>query len=210
MPFFKSIENQDGIIGVWKLTETPSELISQINLSAGDYESYQKITAIRRQTEFLATRLLLQKLIGRQAEIRYHENRKPYISGSTEKLSISHSIDFVCIFVSDKTVGIDIEQTSRPIDRVADRFLHADEKEHILSLKNQQVVGLLYWSAKEAVFKCSEIQGISFKNQIIIESFNPELSDKFTARLIFPEKTFQYQLTFESFGNNVLVYCVQQ
>ena len=210
MPFFRNIDIEDGIIGVWKLTETPTELQALIKLSDSDWEALQKIKAEQRQAEFLATRLLLKKLISKPVTIEYSSSGKPFIPGSFQKLSISHSADFACVFISMKTIGIDIEQAERQIDRVVGRFLHPEEKEHISTLNNQQFAKILYWSAKEAIFKSSERQGISFKDQIRIEPFNPETVKNFTSRLIFPEKTFHYQLSFESFENNVMVYCVQQ
>lgn len=210
MPFFKKIENKNGVIGIWKLSESSAELLSKSELSTTDSDSYKKIKAEQRQAEFLATRLLLQQIRGKKIEIGYSSAGKPFIPGSSLKLSISHSADFVCVFVSDKNIGIDVEQSSRPIDRVANRFLHPDEYKHISTLKDQQFAKVLYWSAKEAVFKSSETQGISFKDQIRIEAFNPEMGRNFVARLIFPDKTIHCQLSFESFENNVMVYSVQQ
>lgn len=209
MGFFRKIENENGLIGIWKLTEKPDELLPQIQLSKQDQNYFQQLRFKKRQTEFLATRLLLKHLFNETVQIEYLPNGKPILTGRNEKISISHSLHFVCVFISEKEIGIDIEDTTRPIDRVANRFLHTEEFNFISDLKNPQLAKVTYWAAKEAVFKCSREQGIQFNTQIRIDDFDPEKDRQFTARLLISEKNLKYRLTSEHVENNVLVYCVE-
>lgn len=206
----KKIETEDGLIGIWKLEESPEELLQRITLSADDELKYKSITHENRRCEFLASRLLLHDLLNRQIKIHYNEKGKPELKNSPLNISISHSGNFACIFLSEKRIGIDIELATRSIDRVATRFLHSEEKEHISKLNNQQLTKIIYWSAKEAIFKSSDTQGIRFNQQIRIENFDPELDQRFFANLHLPVKSMRFQLHYLSVENNVLVYCVEE
>lgn len=210
MPFFRTIKVRDGIIGTWHLTEEPYEFLNEITLGIADRERFDKIKSDKRRVEFLAARCLLNKVMSDEPQVSYSDLGKPFLENHSLNISISHSSDFVGVFLSEKNIGIDIERTDRMIDKVADRFLHPDEKVHIKQLNNQQLAKIVYWSAKEAIFKSSESQGIQFNNQIYIVPFNPELTTNFFAQLRMDNKTFRYRLSFQNFENNVLVYCVQE
>lgn len=209
MGLSNKIETEDGLIGIWKLEESPEELLPLITLSADDERKYKAITHKNRQCEFLASRLLLNDLLNRKPEIHYDEKGKPELKNTPLNISISHSGNFACVFLSEKRIGIDIELAMRSIDRVATRFLHFEEKEHISKLNNQQLAKIIYWSAKEAIFKSSDTQGIQFNQQIRIENFDPEQDRSFFANLHLPVKSTHFQLHYLLVENNVLVYCVE-
>jgi len=209
MGFHRKIETDDGLIGIWKLEEKSDDLLNQIQLSSDETERFNQIKFDRRQIEYLATRLLLNKLLDAPVRIGYEGNGKPFLKHYPGNISISHSINFVCVFISKKNIGIDVELSTRPIDRVATRFLHPDELEYISGLGNPQLAKIIYWSAKEAIFKCSPEQGIEFSKQIQIDRFDPETEKQFSAKLIFSEKILNYHLVCERIENNVLVYCVE-
>lgn len=210
MPFFNNIPNEYGSIAVWKLTENWEELLPQINLTEADQTRFEIIRSVKRRTEFLSTRILLKKTLGEHVSIDYTSNGKPVLQNSSNHISISHSADFACIFISEQRIGIDIEQGNRNIDRIADRFLHPDEKKHITQLTDSQLGKIVYWSAKEAVFKCSDAHGIRFNEQINIRNFSPEDQTEFLAKLMLPGHTTNYRLKTHLFENNVLVFCVEQ
>ena len=210
MGFFRKIENENGLIGIWKLTETPAELLGEVRLSAEELRRYENMKVERRQTEYLATRLLLTKILGNDATIVYNGIGKPFLKNQFKNISISHSINFVTVFISDQKIGIDVELATRSTDRVTSRFLHPDEEKYISGLQNQQLAKIVYWSAKEAIFKSTEEQGIQFNKQIIINNFNPDFGSHFSAQLLFSEKILKYQLTYVPVENNVMVYCVQE
>lgn len=209
MAFFSKIISTNGVIGIWKLEESPLQLLPQVRLSPQEILDYQKIKYPARQSEFLATRILYQQISKLETEIGYHASGKPFLPQRSENISVSHSRDFVCIYISEKNIGIDVEQADRMIDRVADRFLHPDEKQYIDALSNPQLAKIVYWSAKEAIFKSSEKQGIQFNTQIRIHPFNPSSELMFSAELHFHDEIINYSLNLERIENNVLVYCVE-
>lgn len=210
MSFYRKIELDDGLIGIWKLDEKPEELLNLIQLSTEELESFRKIKFERRQKEFLVIRIILSQLLNDSTRIEYLKNGKPILQDRHENISISHSQLFVCVYISGKKVGIDVELSTRPIDRVATRFLHPGELKFISGLTNQQLAKILYWSAKEAIFKCSPESGIQFSEQIRITPFYPDSETHFTGQLFISEKTLNYRLAWEQFENNVLVYCVEE
>jgi phosphopantetheinyl transferase len=210
MPFEKKINVPGGIIGIRSLIESSEILLAQHKLSETDQQRFDKLKIERRKKEFLTTRILLKNILGENQIIEYHSSGKPKLKDSKKNISISHSADFAAIYISNKKIGIDIEQTSRNIDKVATRFLHPKEKEFISDLKDQQKAKILFWSAKEAIFKCSDFQGIQFSEQIIIEPFNMELKGTFNGSLLLVEKNVKFKLHYLFLENNVMVYCVEQ
>lgn len=210
MPFEQRIITDHGTIGIWRLSDSLEELLNRYRCSDVEKERFDKIIAPRRKKEFLASRILIHELLGKKQEICYHSSGKPYLKNTSQNISISHSADFAAVYISDKNVGIDIEQTSRNIDKVATRFLHLKEKEHISKEKEPQKLSVLYWAAKEAIFKCTKSQGIQFNTQIFVEPFQLLPQGTFKGSLLLSEEKVNFELNYLFFTNNVLVYCVEQ
>jgi len=210
MPFFKNIQNKFGLIAVWKLTENWEELLPLVRLTEADKKRFDLIHSVKRRAEFLSTRILLRRTLGEHESIDYTSIGKPVLQNSQKHISISHSADFACIFIAEQRVGIDIELGKRNIERVADRFLHIEEKKHLAELPDPQLGKITYWSAKEAIFKCSDAHGIRFNEQIRVQNFSPENNAEFLAKLLLPGHTSVYRLKTHLFENNVMVFCVEQ
>ncbi len=212
MPFEEKIHTSHGDIAIWDLDDSVEELQQQSSLSDFEQQRFETFTAERRKKEFLATRILLHSLLENKDEIVYPDSTgRPFLKNSKKNISISHSLDFAVVIVSDKKIGIDIEQTNRNIDRVAKRFLHPSEQEFISKQENQQNAKILFWSAKEAIFKCSEFQGIEFNEQIIIHPFNLNKTEgEFKASLLYNKQKINYLLKYRFFKNNIMVYCIEE
>lgn len=210
MPFKETINTPFGTIGIWELTDSSEELSRLCTLSNADQQKFDSFIAERRKKEFLASRILTEQLLGKNQEIIYTNSGKPSLKNSNSNISISHSSDFACVFISDKNIGIDVEQTTRIIDKVAKRFLHPKEQEFISMLEQQQEAKILFWAAKEAIFKCTDNQGIEFNEQIFIEPFELNTEGVCRGFLKLVEKKVNFKLHYFFFKNNVLVYCVEE
>ena len=206
MPFAEKIATEAGVLGIWKLNETATDLISQFQFSDSEQKEFSKIKNEKRKLEYLATRLLLQKLLNKKAKIEYLISGKPLLKNSSLNLSISHSADFVAVIISEKKIGIDIESTNRNIGKIADKFLSKKELLQIEKSGNIQLSTTLYWSAKEAIFKCTDEDGIQFNEQICIPLFEIKKEGKFTGTL---NKKTEYKLWYKFYENNIIVYCVE-
>ncbi len=211
MPFEKTINTPNGIIGIWGLSDSSRELAKQCTLSKADLERFNGFTSERRKKEFLATRILLKKLVPGNHKIIYNKWGKPALRDHSTNISISHSADFACMFISEKKIGIDVEQTTRMIDKIADRFLHRKEREFIAGLPaNQQEAKILFWAAKEAIFKCTSKQAIEFNEQIFIDPFPLNSEGSFNGHLFLDGGTMKFKLHYTFFKDNVMVYCMEQ
>lgn len=209
MPFVKKIEIENGILGIWELTESAESLIKTFQFSEKEKEEFQKFRFEKRQTEYLATRLLLQDLLNTKTEITYTKSGKPEIKNTGQNISISHSADFVAILISKDLGGIDVENAHRNIDKVTRRFLHKTELEWAEKSGNRQFLQILLWCAKEAIYKCSNQSGVQFDTQIFIPVFEFEKTNCFNGILSAENKNGNYNLWYFYFQNNIVVYCVE-
>jgi len=209
MPFITKIQTVFGRSGVWELTESPAELLEIFLFSPLEKSEFEKISAPKRQIEYLATRLLLQKLLGRKTEIGYHPDGRPVLEESPLNVSISHSANLVVVLLSETACGVDAELKNRNIEKVAKRFLHPDELMYIESSGNRQFLQMLHWCAKEAIFKCSRQHGILFDKQIKIKPFDTANEFFFSGMLFSENTTEHFSLQFTELKNNIIVFCVE-
>ncbi len=210
MPFVKSIKVENGVLGLWKLSENSKELINIFQFSQAEKQEFSKFTGERRKTEYLATRLLLQKLFNQKTEITHINSGKPQILNSNLNISISHSADYVAVYVSEVKNGIDVENQFRKIDKVVPRFLNKNELDWIEKSNKSQFLKIMLWCAKEAIFKCSEQSGVQFNEQIFIDLFDFEKTNCFYGTLVAQNCKENYLLRYFNIQNNIVVYCVEE
>ena len=170
MPVILVNEIEDGKIGLWKITEEVYDLENSANLSEEDKLTCSGIKAIHRKKEWLATRVLLNELTGNHNSIKYFTDGRPYPANGEFNLSISHTTGFVAVIIHPTLIpGIDLELISRPVGRVARRFLSSEEYDACTEaneLSNHKL--LLHWCAKEAIFKIVPFSDIEFSTDILI------------------------------------------
>jgi phosphopantetheinyl transferase len=126
-----------------------------------------------RKVEFLGVRRLRNesKL---PSPIFYTETRKPYLDQKLNAfISISHSKKFCAFGFSSHEIGIDIEEMSPRIERIATRFVSSVEMSLISEDKILDLTKL--WTMKEAMFKLNNRTGIEFKSELIIEGKTDEI-----------------------------------
>ncbi len=114
--------------------------------------------------EILAQRILKEQFGISSALLHRDPNGRPYLTGCSLHLSISHCNKMVACAVSREPVGIDIEQI-RPIKpKLCNRVCVEEEKAYVLgdcqlaedrSCENPEVARRFFeiWTAKEAYFK---------------------------------------------------------
>ena len=209
MALLKKIETEFGVIGIWKITESLHELELKYNPSEKECSELNLISAGKRKMEFLAVRILLRELLEFTPEIIYEEAGRPKLANSPLNISISHSDDLAVVFVSEKCVGIDVENCERDISKITPRFLHPAEIEFIEKNTNKQHLKIIMWSAKEAIFKCCREQGIQFNREIIVPPFQVEENESFSGQRIGLMQISYFKLWFFYVENNVVVYCVE-
>ena len=82
------------------------------------------------------------------------EHGKPFIPDHPDiHFNISHCRKAISVVVSDKPVGIDVEEFRNFSDGLLDKSMSPTEKSEILNSDIPQEKFALYWTRKEAVFK---------------------------------------------------------
>ncbi len=144
-----SIESvvSDVRLGLWKINESMEELISMLPLGSLRHCDIDEITSRQRRKEILATRLLLNCMVGDAVGLQHDFNGKPLLDNGMN-ISISHTKGCAAVIVSSEVnVAVDVEYLSERVGRVANRLLREDEEAETLLAK------LLHWCAKETLYK---------------------------------------------------------
>lgn len=168
MPMIKFCDQQPGAWAVWQITETETEL-SALSFETCPAEIGHQV----KRLEFLAARVLLQKVSGMQGisfqGIHKNAHGKPFLSGAACPISLTHSYPFVAAQLHPRDpVGIDLEQPKEKLLRVAPRFLSHQE----LADAGKDLTKLcVYWCAKEALYKLRGTPGLNFASDLHIVPF---------------------------------------
>ena len=178
MLYLKSEIENIGVWGIWRIDESIEDLLAMFHSK----ESLTDILSIKSQSrilEKLAVRVLLKELSGNEEYICYEESGKPYLKDRNYHISISHTKGYVAVILSERcSVGIDIEQITDKVRHVQSKYI--SNKEYI-DPEQELIHLLLHWSAKEAIYKVLNIEGIELKEEVIVEQFIPEPEGVFQA-----------------------------
>lgn len=210
MAWVNQIETEDGILGLWELNNTLDELLAQFHFSATEKDVFNKMLIEKRKKEFLSVRLLTERLLHSKPEIEYNTAGRPALKNSSLNISITHSNELVAVYLSEKKIGIDAENLNRNIENIARRFLSEKEMEFAKKQENTRTTMTLFWSAKEAVYKCSGETGILFNREIRIATGDVQSNNYFYTKLVKDEKNRWFKCRAIFFKNNVVVYCVEE
>ncbi|MEY4382915.1 MAG: hypothetical protein RI995_457 [Bacteroidota bacterium] len=204
MPFyFNPIPNlpQEISMQTWEIIEdvdyylanTPPDLIGDIT---------NRTSSSQKQKESLACRFLLGNEFNRLqipiSPIIYNHEGKPVLKNEIH-FSFTHTSKFAaCALSQTNEIGIDIESNHRSKEKIAARFLNAQE----LLIFQSPLQITLSWCIKEAIYKSFGKKGLSFREQIAI-NFN---GDSFVAHVITPEKRVDFTLYYTQ--NELFTTCV--
>ncbi|MCD8176076.1 MAG: 4'-phosphopantetheinyl transferase superfamily protein [Tannerellaceae bacterium] len=168
------------IRGVWKIEENVEELLACFADPVPYITSLKEKKSDSRQKEWLAVRVLLKELTGKELCIAYHTNGAPYLTDSPYYISISHTKEYVAIILHPEyPVGIDIEYISERVCKIRDRFMSPEEIRAV-DPANEVCHLLLYWCAKETLFKVIGKEEVDFREMLHIEPFPYRTSGEFT------------------------------
>jgi 4'-phosphopantetheinyl transferase len=160
-------------LGIWKITETPEELIQLLRPDKEDGVVCSSFKNETRKKHWLSSRLLLKMMLRvENLKVMAYEFGKPNIPGFGGHFSVSHSGEYAAVILSNSDpVGIDIEMIRDKIQRVSERFLDPDELKSF-SKNNKPEVLHVYWGAKEALYKLNGKPDIDLRKDIYIEPFD--------------------------------------
>ena len=167
-------ENNQASILIWEMTESIDEIQAMLLQPELFTDDYSALTNDKRRREFLASRLALSKLFGKEVKIEYKTDGKPYIPHEETQISITHSGKWIAVMAHPTRIcGIDLECRTEKFRKLYKRFLNPDEQKYLFDETDLTKVQLA-WSAKEALFKIIGNEAVDFANHLHIEPFNTE------------------------------------
>jgi len=198
----------DARILIWEISESVEDLISALSNFDVYAADFKKPGTTNRQLEFLSVRVALNQLVGREVTVIYDINGKPFLKDKSFYISISHTKNLVAVMVHpSKRVGIDIETVSDRVLKVRNKFLSADELNHLYSDDENTKKLQIGWSAKEAVYKIIGPEAVDFKNQLRILPFESK-----SAGVLFVEHlptNNVFELSYKNTQQFNLAYCIE-
>lgn len=182
MPLFMQSTGPTCKWGIWKVDETPDELLNMLPQREMYLQGMQGFSSAHRRLEWLSVRVLLYHLLEEEKIIAYHPSGKPYLTDSSASISISHTKGYVSVIIGEpgKIVGIDIEQYGERVHKVAHKYMREDEVPSQY-LETDTWALLLHWSAKEVMFKCMDTPEVDFREHLRIHPFTVQAEGSFTA-----------------------------
>ena len=213
MPLFRKINCEKGWGGIWKITETFDELCDMLPHSACYREHAFHFAAERRRLEYVAVRLLIFTLTGEELQVEYLPSGRPFLRDRRLQLSISHTFGYAAVLFSEEyEAGLDIEVFSEIIVKLKERLIGPEE-----AAETTYEI-LLHWSAKEAVFKILDEEGIDFRKNLTVQNLScPAMPDHTEAKGDFSlyyhlsdGKTGTFPVHYETTADFVLTYAFRK
>lgn len=162
----------------------------------------------KREKEGAGVRFLLEKLLDNEVELAYYDTGKPYLKGRTEEISISHSHDMLAVIVDkQKPTGIDIELIRDKVLKITHKFLSDKELKDIAGQSIEKV--LVYWAAKETLYKIYAKKSVDFREHLFITNFDyTETGGEIISNIIMSGFEKEIKLKYMKVDEYMLVYPV--
>ncbi|MDR0603851.1 MAG: 4'-phosphopantetheinyl transferase superfamily protein [Bacteroidales bacterium] len=208
MPLYLTEEIKNvGLFSIWKLTENEEELLQLITLSQEGKHHFATLKNKKRKKEWLTNRILLNHLLGKDFSIDYLSNGKPILKEPSFFLSISHSNDFVVVFISrHKETGVDIEKIKENIASLKHKFLLPEELQS-LNTSNPFLLHV-YWGAKEAMYKMYSSYHPLFTEHLSLSDVDCQKGTA-TGKIMKEDCHKTVNIIFKQIEDNLLVCCFE-
>ena len=211
MPVCYKIVNDNFSLGLWELLEDENKLLDQFSKIAPKNEILRanEFRYPARKLEWIATRLLTYNLLNKVIPIDYDKNGKPIIGDQNFSISISHTKGMVAVIIAKNMTGIDIEMINDRVLRIEDKFMSGIERSQA-NQENKIQNLLLYWSAKETLYKVHGGKGLDFKKNIHIKPFDLASNGELTGEIISSNQVYSFRLNYFNYSppiqnNNYLI-----
>ncbi|WP_051203467.1 4'-phosphopantetheinyl transferase family protein [Hugenholtzia roseola] len=159
MPIFlhKKFPHYDLVL--WKIDENEAQLHSL----AQEEEAFATYKNPTIRLEKMAAALLLSHFFPSHKVEKAHTG-KPFLKPHTAHISISHSYPWVALaFSRTHALGLDVEAVGLKVETVAPRVLHESE---LAFCRGNRRIATRFWSAKEALYKCLDAKGATWRKDI--------------------------------------------
>lgn len=160
----------------------------------------------KRQREKIASEYLIPQLLPHGVQLAYTPSGRPYLLGSELYISITHNEEYIAVALATESIGIDVEQESQQLVRVAPRFFNYEE----LRLAHVSKIPLaVLWSAKEAIYKWANQPGLSPLQDISLSELRWTTQSSITLRAALYGDVLQTSIYVIAIDNTTyLSYCL--
>ena len=212
-----SVQPSPPIAGVWKITETWRDMLALFQDKDLYASEIDKIQADSRKREWLAVRLLVKHLTGRELPISYRSNGAPFLSGQPDHISISHTKGYAAVILSETPLpGIDIEYRSERAWKLRAKYLSDNEIEQCKMIAScqtdpllspaQETLATLYWCAKETAYKALQASGVDFIKHLYLEPFPLSATGVFALKATLSASTSTYTIHYQITEDYILTW----
>jgi 4'-phosphopantetheinyl transferase len=172
MPFHAAHFHTEHLFwGLWKIEENEEQLTQSIGFEV-DKTDLASISFPHRRVQWWAARHLLGTLVAQlagrfgplnPAKLAKDANGRPHWPQLGCHLSLSHAREWAAAAISlHAPVGIDIEEVTPKVGRVAPRIMVAAELAQTTDFEGLT----FFWCAKEALYKMYGQPGLDFREQL--------------------------------------------
>ena len=206
MPLYKTFTpKSDTQVYVWKIEASFEELSKDMELSENSMDRLAHMKSELHRRGFLSIRHLLKEAGYTDHDLYYTENGKPHLKDG-KCISITHSFNFSAIIISPHEVGIDIEKNREKIKIIQHKFVNFERG--FINPDDCYIEQLtVIWGAKESLYKIYPHGGLTFKNDIDIESFTMK-NECTTGTIKVPGWDKTYVICYHQLENFTLVYAI--
>lgn len=183
---------------LWHITEHRDELAQMYNQIWGDWVNPET------QTQGSAHKLAARNLIGTEFpghQLDFTTHGKPQLQPPTAHINHSHAGNFAILaHHPHRSVGVDIEQLRPQLQRIYPRFCNQQEQQALGPNPSLDIL-LLFWCAKEALYKAIGEKGTDFREHLHITSWpNSDLKPNAANAQDLPEEgEMEAHITLEGF-----------
>lgn len=170
-----------------------------------DFTVFTDISS-KRELEKKGTAFLLEKLFNKEVLLSYNTHGKPEVENENCHISISHSHDKLVIMCNQQSpTGIDIELIRDKVLKIKDKFLSKAELKDAGENTNKLII---YWAAKEALFKYYSLKEVEFIKHLFIQPFELKTEGILVGEIRLESFNKKLDLHYEKLEDYMLVYSI--
>ena len=207
MPIFKEIISEQTQILIWKYSDE-EEFSADLISDKKEFENLKQKSP-KRLIEKQMVRQMLKKILPNH-KIRYHENGQPYLEPFDKFVSVSHSFPYAVLAISEKKIGVDIEQVKDRIDKIKHKFLHPTEIDWLGRVESEIEHLTAIWCIKEALFKIHSSKQWSFKEFYVVDEFLLDQFSKIKCKVFDKDREDKFLAYLEKIENYYLAIIEKQ
>lgn len=210
MPLLKTWTEENGRWGIWQVTETMEELCTCLSDDVVRQE-LEGLKASSRKLEYLAVRVLLKTMLGKEVRIGHEPSGMPFLTGGEYHVSISHTKGYVAVGLHESAQpGIDIEAYGERVRKVESRFIREDEMSERARMESREELYqlLLHWSAKETMYKVLDMAEVDFLQHLKVCPFKLSSSGTFTGESYRKTDKVRFLIHYLIHPEFVCTYCL--